>query len=67
MDDPIREFYRVRRIAWFTVVGVLIWPVGLLMALLFPEERKHWMRVFTASLILTVIALVCLGVKRMLE
>ncbi len=66
MDNPIREFYHIRRIAWFTVVGVFIWPVGFLMALLYPEERRHWMRVFAVSLILVVIALVCLGVKRML-
>ncbi len=36
------------------------------MVLAYPEERRYWMGVFGVSLVLTVIALVCLGIKGML-
>ena len=40
-----------------------VWPVALLMAGLYPEERRYWMRVFCVSLALTVIVLVSLGIR----
>ncbi len=64
MDNPRGPIYRIRRMAWFTVIGVLVWPVGLLMALLYPEERKYWLGVFGASLIFAVIVFVYLATKK---
>jgi hypothetical protein len=67
MNDPIQHIFRIRRIAWGTVVGILVWPVALLMAWAYPEERRHWLRVLGISLILTVIVLIGLGIKGLLN
>jgi hypothetical protein len=63
MKDPTGNVYRIRRIVWLTIVGFLVWPVSLLMAWSYPEEKKYWMRVFYASLAATAIVLVCLAMK----
>jgi len=66
LDYFLGKIYRIRRIVWFTIAGTLVWPVALLMAWSYPDERKYWLGVFGVSAVLTVIGLVCLGVKGML-
>ena len=70
MSTPIEEFlgkiYRVRRVAWMTVIGFLVWPAALLMAWSYREERKYWLGVFCASLIATAIVLIILAIKGVL-
>ena len=66
MNDPIGEFYRIRRIVCFTVVGLMVWPVALVMALLYPEERKYWLRILGINVAIAVIVFAYLGIKGML-
>jgi len=61
MGDPyINSLKRMIRIGWLTAVSLMIWPVGLIMAWAYAEERKYWLKVFCASLFIGVIVQVIL-------
>lgn len=44
----------------------MVWPVALVIALLYPEERKYWLRILGVNVAIVVIVLVYLGIKGML-
>ena len=64
MDNPLGPIYRIRRIVYLTIVGLLVWPVALFMVLAYPEERKYWLGVLGVNVTIAVIVFVYLAIKK---